>query len=448
MLTVLSTYRSHYSALARLGLPIIIGQVGVIVLNITDTLMVGHHSTQELAAASFVNTMFMLAIIIGLGFSYGLTAPVGSLYGQGSLSRIGSMLKNGIVANIIASAVIMAAMFALYVNIHRLGQPDELLPLMRPYFIVNLLSLPFMMVFNAFKQFADGITDTQAAMWMLIGGNALNILGNWLLIYGMWGLPELGLLGAGVATLTSRIAMAVAFALLFALRKGYRIYRESLFAGHIGGADLRTLVAMGVPLAIQMGMETASFTISSVMVGWLGVEALAAHQITLAISQLFYMVYYGMAAAVAVRVSYFYGQRDLSAMRRTSWAGLHIILVIAVCVSVPIFVLRDGLGLWFTDSREVCALVSALVWPLIVYQFGDCLQCIFANSLRGAAHVKPMMMIAIVAYVIIGLPLAYIFGFTLGGGIVGIWYSYTSGLTGAGILYYIFYRRRLKELQA
>ena len=446
MTTDISGYKTHYAALARLGLPIIIGQVGVIVLNITDTLMVGQHSTDELAAAGFVNTVFMLAVIIGLGFSYGLTAPVGSMFGRRELHRIGVLLKNGIAANLLMSAVIVAAMSVLYVNISRLGQPVELLPLMRPYFFVNMLSLPFMMVFNAFKQFADGITDTRAAMWMLLGGNALNILGNWLLIYGMFGLPEMGLLGAGVATLLSRAVMAAAFAVMFALRKSYGVYRDSFVHGRVNSADLRTLTGMGVPLAVQMGMETASFTLSSVMVGWLGAAALAAHQITLAVSQLFYMVYYGMAAAVAIRVSYFYGQHDVAAMRCTSWAGLHIILVIAVCVSVPIFMLRDVLGLWFTDSHEVSLLVSALVWPLAVYQFGDCLQCIFANSLRGSAHVKPMMMIAIVAYVIIGLPLAYVFGFTLGGGIVGIWYSYTSGLTVAGILYYICYRRRLQAL--
>ena len=446
MTTDISGYKTHYAALARLGLPIIIGQVGVIVLNITDTLMVGQHSTDELAAAGFVNTVFMLAVIIGLGFSYGLTAPVGSMFGRRELRRIGVLLKNGIAANLLMSAVIVAAMSVLYVNISRLGQPVELLPLMRPYFFVNMLSLPFMMVFNAFKQFADGITDTRAAMWMLLGGNALNILGNWLLIYGMFGLPEMGLLGAGVATLLSRAVMAAAFAVMFALRKSYGVYRDSFVHGHVNRADLRTLTGMGVPLAVQMGMETVSFTLSSVMVGWLGAAALAAHQITLAVSQLFYMVYYGMAAAVAIRVSYFYGQHDVAAMRCTSWAGLHIILVIAVCVSVPIFILRDVLGLWFTDSHEVSLLVSALVWPLIVYQFGDCLQCIFANSLRGSAHVKPMMMIAIVAYVIIGLPLAYVFGFTLGGGIVGIWYSYTSELTVAGILYYICYRRRLQAL--
>ena len=439
----LSKYLVHYSALMRLGVPIVVGQIGTIVLNMADTLMVGHHSTHELAAASFVNTMFMLALIVTLGFSYGLTALTGSLYGQERRTRIGSLLKNGLAANILVSVVIMVAMVVLYLNIGRLGQPGELLALMRPYFLVNLATMPFVAVFNTFKQFADGITDTRAAMWMIICGNTLNIIGNALLIYGLFGLPEMGLLGAGVATLVSRAAMAVAFVLLFVVKKMYRPYRRGFIVGRVTWVGMRSLFVIGVPLAVQMGMETAAFTMSSVMVGWLGVEALAAHQIMLAISQVFYMVYYGLAAAVSIRVSYFFGQRDLRALRLTAYAGMHVILAVAVCVSVPILLLRDGLGLWFTDSHEVQRLVAALVPPLIAYQFGDCLQCVFANSLRGITYVKPMVMIALVAYVAVSLPLCYVFGFTLGGGIVGIWYSYTSGLTLAGVLYYAFFRRRL-----
>lgn len=442
----ISKYIVHYSALMRLGAPIVVGQIGTIVLNMADTLMVGHHSTHELAAASFVNTMFLLALIAAMGFSYGLTALTGSLYGQSRSARIGLLLKNGLAANILVSVVIMLVMTLLYLNIDRLGQPDELLALMRPYFLVNLATLPFIAIFNTFKQFADGITDTRAAMWVIICGNTLNIIGNALLIYGLCGLPEMGLLGAGVATLVSRAVMAAAFVLLFIVKKGYRPYRRGFLVGRVTRTDLRSLFVIGIPLAVQMGMETAAFTMSSIMVGWLGVEALAAHQIMLAISQVFYMVYYGLAAAVSIRVSYFFGQRDLRALRLTSYAGMHVILIVAVCVSVPIILLRDSLGLWFTDSSEVQRLVAALVPPLIVYQFGDCLQCVFANSLRGITYVKPMVMIALVAYVAVSLPLCYVFGFTMGGGIVGIWYSYTSGLTLAGVLYYTFFRRRLARL--
>ena len=188
----------HYKALFKLGLPIVIGQLGMIVLGFADTLMIGHHSTEDLAGASFVNNMFNLAIIFATGFSYGLTPIVGSLFGKGEQEAVGRTLKNALLVNGLIGILLTLVMGALYLNIHRLGQPEELLPLMRPYYIVLLISLIFVMLFNAFKQFADGITDTQTPMWLLIGGNVLNIFGNWVLIYGHFGFPEMGLLGAGV----------------------------------------------------------------------------------------------------------------------------------------------------------------------------------------------------------------------------------------------------------
>ena len=202
---------SHYKSLLKLGIPIVIGQLGMIVLGFADTLMIGHHSTEDLAAASFVNNMFNLVIIFATGFSYGLTPIVGSLFGKGEQKSVGRTLKNALWANGLMGLLLSILMGILYLNIHRLGQPEELLPLMRPYYMVLLVSLIFVMLFNAFKQFADGITDTKTPMWLLIGGNALNILGNWVLIYGHFGFPEMGLLGAGIATLTSRILMFAAF---------------------------------------------------------------------------------------------------------------------------------------------------------------------------------------------------------------------------------------------
>ena len=286
-----SGYDGCYRDLTRLGLPIIIGQLGTIVMSFADTLMIGHHSTPELAAASFVNNMFVLVIIVALGYSYSITPTVGNLFGRGLHTRIGKVLLDGVASNLLVAAILVAAMLLLYANIGRLGQPEELLPLMRPYFLVQLVSLPFVCVANAFKQFYDGITDTRTPMWILLSGNLLNILGNWLLIYGHLGLPEMGLLGAGLSTAFSRLFVAVAFVGLFCMSRSTSVYRAGLRSSRVSWSGIVALSALGIPLAMQMGMETAAFSLSSIMVGWLGADALAAHQIMLTVSQLGFMVY-------------------------------------------------------------------------------------------------------------------------------------------------------------
>ncbi|MCR5078151.1 MAG: MATE family efflux transporter [Prevotella sp.] len=440
-----SKYASHYRNLTYLGVPIIIGQLGNIVLSFADTLMIGHHSTQELAAAAFVNNMFTLVILLALGFSYAVTAIVGTLYGQERTGRIGEVMRSAVAANTCLAAVLTAAMTLLYLNIHRLGQPEELLPLMRPYFLIQLMSLPFVCWFNTFKQFADGITDTRLPMWVLIGGNLINIIGNWLLIYGHLGLPEMGLNGAGLSTMASRIMMAAVMVTLFFRGSRYSDYRKGWQAGRLTRSDFRQINVMGIPLALQMGMETAAFSLSSVMVGWIGTTALAAHQVMLTISQLGYMVYYGMAAAVAVRTSNFMGQHDLTAVRRSATAGFHLILLLAVAIVLPIFLFRHSMGYLFTDNADVCGMVALTIVPFMIYQFGDGLQCTYANALRGISYVRPLMWVAFVAYFVISLPLGYLFGIRMAYGLEGIWYAFPFGLTTAGVLYYLYFRQRLAQ---
>ena len=178
-----------------------------------------------------------------------------------------------------------------------------------------------------------------------------------------------------------------------------------------------------------MGMETASFSLATIMVGWLGAIALAAHQVMLTIGQLGYMMYYGMAAAVAVRVSYFHGQKDTEAVHHSASAGFHIILLMAICVSIPLYLLKDEIGGWFTDNNQVTLMVASLIVPFIIYQFGDGMQCNYSNALRGIADVKPVMYIAFIAYFIISLPAGYLFGFVFDWGLTGIWLSFPFGLT-------------------
>ena len=438
----MNPYLSHYKDLARLGLPIVIGQLGIIFVSFADTFMVARHGTNDLAAASFVNNMFNLAILFATGFSYGLTPIIGKLYGRGRLRDAGAVLKNALVANGSMALLLVAAMSVLYLNIANLGQPVELLGIMRPYYIVLLLSIPFILLFNAFRQFADGITDTRTSMWVLLAGNVLNIAGNYMLIFGKWGMPELGLLGAGISTLASRMAMLAIMLVVIFRTKRYSVYARGFLSGAVNKTKQKELYRLGLPIAAQMGMETASFSLATIMVGWLGAKALAAHQIMCTVGQLGFMVYYGMAAAVAVKVSNYNGAGDPVNIRRSASAGFHLILVMAALTSLLIFALRGSLALPFTDDAAVVLLVAQLAVPFVLYQFGDGMQCNYANALRGIADVKPAMYIAFIAYFIISLPAGYLFGFVLDWGLPGIWLSFPFGLTSAGLMFYFRFRQQ------
>lgn len=440
----LKKYKSHYIALLHLGVPIVIGQIGVIIVGFADTLMIGHYNMKGLAAASFVNSVFNLAIIFGTGFSYGLTPIVGSLFGNKELPASGRILKNSILANTLVAIFLTLAMTILFLNVEKLGQPEELIPLIKPYFIVLLISIIFIMLFNAFKQFADGITDTRISMWILLGGNVIHIFSNYILIHGKLGMPELGLLGAGISTLFVRMAMLITFVIIFFFSKRYTVYREGFSQSSINKTDFKKLNKIGWPVALQMGMETASFSLSAVMVGWLGAVALAAHQIMVTVSTVSFMMFYGMGAAIAVRVSNFRGRNDIPNIRNSAFAGAHIIILMAIITSSLIFLLRNHISSWFSDDVDVAKVVITLVFPMLIYQFSDGMQIAFANALRGIADVKVMMAIAFFSYFIVALPIGYICGFVLNWGVPGVWMTFPTGLSCAAILMYWRFQKKTR----
>lgn len=442
----LQKYKQHYTETVRIGVPIVLGQLGVVVVGLVDNIMVGHFNTADLAASSFVNSVFNIPILFGLGFSYGLTPLVGQFFGRGDKYRVGGLLRNSLLANLIIGVLLSLIMGVAYLNIHRMGQPEELLPLIRPYFLLQLSSLIFVMMFNSFKQFADGITDTTTSMWIMLSANVLNIIGNSVLIYGAFGLPAMGLTGAGISTLASRVFMFAAFAFLFFRRVSYRRYLVGYRRTTYNSGDLRVLNRMGMMVGLQMGMETALFSISGVMIGWLGTIPLAAHQVVASISTLGFMVYYGVGAAVSIRVSNFYGRGDTGSVRKATMAGVHILALIALTVSAFFFFARGYIGLIYTSSEEVVHLVSVLMVILVFYQFGDSLQIIFANALRGVSDVTSMAVISFIGYFVIALPVSYICGFVFNWGIEGIWVGYPVGLTLTGAMlcwrFYYFLRKK------
>ncbi len=442
MKDIFRTYSSHYQALLKLGMPIVVAQFGIVVFAIADTLMVGHHAVEELSSAGFVNNTFNMAIVASIGFALGLTPVVGALYGRGEYEAIGRKLRNALAANLVTSLLLMGCMFVFYLNIDRMGQPEGLLPIIKPYFLTILFSLPFLMLFNAFRQCVDGVQDTRISMWILLIGNLIHVGTNYLFIYGPGPFPEWGLFGAGVSTLAMRVLMCLTFAFIFFRRKRYAPYREGFRRGRVNRADFVQLNKLGWPVALQMFMETASFSLCTIMVGWLGARELATHQVMLSISTLFFMMYLGMGSAVAVRVSYFRGQDDVENLRRSAVAGFHLVMLIALCCSLLVGSLRTHVGAWFTDDPAVARAIPALVIPLLLYQLGDGLQITFSNALRGLADVRAVVFYAFVSYFLVSLPVSYCFAFVFGWELPGIWYSFSVGLTCAGLFYFTRFFRR------
>lgn len=439
---------NEYKATIKLGLPIAIGQLGVIIMGFADTMMVGHYSTAALAAASFVNSVFNLVTYLLLGYSYGLTPLIGALYGRQKCREAGTMLKTGIAANTLFATLIIALLTILYFLLPHMGQPEEILPLVRPYFICLTVSVIFVALFNALRQFTDAVTDTKVGMYAILLSNILNILGNALLIYGIGPFPELGLLGAGISTTFSRAVMVMFVLVAICAMPRYAPYRTGLTAGKLRRTLLRIVNARSIPVALQMGMESAAFAISGIMAGWLGALQLAAYQVAVTMSTLGFLVYYSFGSSMSIRIATAYGQRDVHAIHRAWRAGSHVLLALCAIVSLVFALLGMPMARLFTADEEVLAVVATVILPLVLYQLGDAMQVCYSNALRGTGRVRPVMRVALVSYILINLPVAYLFAFVCGWGAKGIFLSFSVGLFTAATLFKHHYKKAEREMAA
>lgn len=436
-------YKKYYRSVFVIGMPILLGQLGIIITGFVDTMMVGRYSTDALASASFVNSVFNLMNIVCLGFSYGLTPLVSDYFARGESGKIGAAVKTALLLNLIFGILCGVVMLVMYVFLDEMGQPAYLLPLMKPYYVVILISMFPVVIINVLRQFTDGITDTRIGMLILVGGNALNIFGNWLLIYGKCGFPEWGLFGAGVSTLVARVLMAVVYVVCLCSMMKYREYLRGFIEGIVTRTGLKEVGRLSMPVSLQMGMETAIFTVATVFVGWLGADYLAAYQVILVMGTLGFMVYYSFGASMSIMIAGYSGLDDVLQVRRCAQAGYHVILASAVLASVLMLVAGKDIITIFTTDENVMRIALLLIVPWIVYQFGDATQVAFANALRGIKCVMPVMTYAFWAYVVLGIPACYVFAFPIGGGIVGIYLSFAVSLFVAGVL---FMRRFYREI--
>lgn len=429
----------------RIGLPIMLGQACVIILAFADNIMIGWHSVDELAASSFVNNVMNLFILTELGFAAGMTPMIGADNGTGNIKGIGITVKNGLVTNGIIGGISIILLTIIYFCLDHFGQAPELMPYIKPYFAIIGISTLFALGFNVLKQFTDGICRPMISMTLLMIGNLLNIFGNWVLIYGKLGFPEMGLTGAGISTLVSRALILLVFVVFIFKSKKMNEYARAIKDALLSRDKMKGVFKMGYPVGIQMALESSTFTFAAVMAGWLGVIQLAAHQVVITISQLFFLMMQGLSFAVSILVSNAFGRKDLGSVREYARKGYFMTLGISATLSVLLYCFRYQAAGIFTDSPEVSAMAVSLFFLLFAYQFGDGLQLCFANVLRGIQDVRPIMYAAFVSYYLIAIPSAYVLGFKTSLGIHGIWMGFPIGLTLAGIFFYARYRSDLRR---
>lgn len=437
-------YKNYYKTIGRLALPLFIGQLGNIALAFADNIMVGQYSTDALASASFVNNIFNIAIFACVGFTYGLTPLVGALFSRRDDEGIGRLTRVGVWVNTAFTLVVMALMTGLYFCLDLLGQPEHLLPLIRPYYLIVLSGMIPVMLYNVFAQWSFAINNTGMPTWIVLGANVLNVIGNYMLIYGHFGCPEMGLVGAGISTFVSRVICAAAMCSVFFFSRYGHPYLHGFRRSRARTGEARTVAKTGFPVAMQMTFETASFSGSAIMAGWLGAVPLAAFQIVTVTGMLGFCLYYSIASAMAIPMSHAAGRGDAPAQRRLAWSGLHLVLACMV-LTCCVFIFGGGqLMSAFSSDPEVVAAAMAVISAIVLYQLGDAVQITFANALRGTSHVMPMLYIAFVSYIIVGLPVTYLLGFIVGLGLYGIVLSFSVCLMLAGSLYLFFFLRATK----
>ena len=430
-------------------------QLGASLVGLFDSIMVGHYATVDLAAVSFSNALFFTVMVFAMGALMGLTPLVGIEVGKMSdetehfkiQSRITSLFQNGALFTILLSIFTLFLLGGCIPFLHCFGQDPAVVEVARPYYTLIVLSIIPFLFFTFFKQFLEGLGNTSVAMVITLAMNALNILLNWLFIYGNWGCPELGATGAGIGSLVARIGMPICFFAAMYFRREWKGYIRSIRTRAFRLSTIKELSKIGFPIGIQTLMETIAFTAAFVFIGWISKEALAAHQIANQICDMTFMVILGIGSATTIRVSHQLGANNLHGVRMASHASIHLVLVINAIGAALMIGLRHQIPLLFTEDQEVIAIASKLVVLAGMLQLADGLQVVAASMLRGITDVKVPMVIAVISYTIICISVGLTLAFPMGMGAEGIWIGFVIGLSTAAVCLHLRFHKQFKKLK-
>jgi MATE family multidrug resistance protein len=442
-----TTYRTQYGVSLKLAYPVMVGQLGQILVSVADSIMVGKFlGTIPLAAISLAVSILIIPMVFAIGVAFGLTPLIAGADGKDDPAEAVKYFKNGLVLNSILGLLVygVLAIFAQFA--HLLGQDERVVSEAMPYLHIVGFSIVPMMAFFAFKQFAEGLSDTKAGMRVSLVANLLNILLNYPLITGWGPFPELGLAGAAVSTLGTRFLMVAGMAIYIRKHKKFAAYWSHWRSTEITWRSIRDILAIGVPSGLQLVFEAGAFAMSGVIVGMIGPVQQAAHQIALNIASVSYMMVSGLGAAATIRVGNQLGKRDIPMLRLAGQSLFHLTLAMMFVTMILLIGLRHLLPEFYSSDPEVLQYTAVLMIAAGIFQLPDGLQATTLGALRGVQDVNIPTIIAFVAYWVIAVPMCYYLGITEKMGPLGVWIGLTLGLLLASIALYWRFQHKVRRI--
>lgn len=414
------------------------GSLGHLLVGLIDDIMVGRLGPVELAATSLGNSLVFIALSIGIGFSFAITPLIAESDGEGDEEKGRSIFQHGLILMTILGFAVFIMLLLIKPILYHLDQPEEVIVLAIPYYEIVAISMIPLMIFQGFKQFADGLSETKYAMYATILTNIVNVLLNFALIYGFWIFPRLEIVGAALGTLFSRVVMVVFLFVVLMKKEKFAIYMKRLQIHELKKNVFKKIMNLGFPTALQMLFEVGLFTASVLLAGTLGAFSQAANQIALKLASTTFMIAVGIGVASTVRVGNQKGLKNYVELRRIAFSNFLLILIIMFAFSIGFVILKDILPWMFTDNLEVISIASTLLIIAGLFQLSDGLQAVILGGLRGLQDVKWPSILSFIAYWIIGFPICYYLGKEDVLGTLGIWIGLLTALTSSAIM--LFFR--------
>jgi len=421
----------------------VLSQLGHVLVGVCDSVMVGQLGKLPLDAVGMGVSTTTLLLVLGLGISMGSVPRVAAANGSGDEEFLGRLLVGTVWMNTLVGVVLLGLSQLLPLLLPHLGQAPEVVELATPWVRVVGLSLLPLMVFQGFREWAEGLGLTKQAMQLSIAGNVVNALLCYAFIFGHFGVPAMGLMGAAWATLLSRIGMAVLMAQFVLRSEQLRSRRPANAAQWLrpGLAELRGQLALGLPIGVQMMLEVGAFSVSYLMIGWIGVTPQAAHQIAINVASVTYMAATGIAAAATIRVGNLRGSGDLPEARQAGFAAYWLTFGFMIAMGLLLLAMRHVIPPLYNNDPLVLAQAATLLTIAAAFQVSDGLQVVGLGALRGLEDVKVPSVVALLAYWAIALPLGYYLGFGLHLGAVGVWLGLLTGLSIVAVVLLLRFRR-------